>query len=179
MLSRIDGAFIWLNKFILGLLVLVMTLLVFANVVLRYAVGDSLSWVEELTRYMMIWCAYLGAGLALRNGSHVAVEVVQDALPVRIMQTLRFAVAIVMLIFLVIVAWYGFRYSSMTMTQSSAVLSLPLGLVYLAVPVGCVLSTLHLLLGFRRYVSRQFEQDAAVQVPEQAPAIACADGVRP
>jgi len=179
MLSRIDGAFIWLNKFILGLLVLTMTLLVFANVVLRYVAGDSLSWVEELTRYMMIWSAYLGAGLALRNGSHVAVEVVQDALPVRAMQGLRFVVAIAMLIFLIVVAWYGFRYSSMTMTQSSAVLSLPLGLVYLAVPVGCVLSTVHLLLGFRRYVSRQFEQDTAVQVAEQSPVIACVDGGRP
>lgn len=171
MLSRIDGALIWLNQFVLGVLVLIMTVLVFANVVLRYVVGDSLSWVEELTRYMMIWAAYLGAGLALRNGSHVAVELVQDALPVRAMHLVRFAVAIAILVFLAIVAWYGFAYSSMTMMQSSAVLNLPLGLVYLAVPVGCVLSMLHLLLGFRNYVTRQFDLGEEAEAIGEAPAL--------
>ncbi|AYD03693.1 TRAP transporter small permease [Neorhizobium sp. NCHU2750] len=171
MLSRIDGALIWLNKFVLGVLMLIMTVLVFANVVLRYVVGDSLSWVEEVTRYMMIWAAYLGAGLALRNGSHVAVELVQDALPTPAMHAVRFCVAVAILVFLGFVSWYGFAYSSVTMMQSSAVLNLPLGMVYLAVPVGCVLSMLHLLLGFRNYVTRRFDAAETAEAIGEAPAM--------
>lgn len=176
MLSQIDGALIWLNKFVLGMLMLIMTVLVFANVVLRYIMGDSLSWVEEVTRYMMIWAAYLGAGLALRNGSHVAVELLQDALPTGAMHAVRFAVAVAVLIFLAFVSWYGFAYSSMTMMQSSAVLNLPLGLVYLAVPVGCLLSMLHLLLGFRNYVTRRFDAGEEAEAIGQAPALAAMEG---
>ncbi|CAM3687116.1 TRAP transporter small permease [Bordetella tumulicola] len=180
MLARIDSALIWLNKFILGTLVLGMTLLVFANVVLRYLGGSSLSWVEELTRYMMIWCVYLGAGLALRNGSHVAVELLQDALPKRAMHALRVAVAMAILAFLLTIAWYGFAYSSRTMMQSSAVMSLPLGLVYLAVPVGCVLSTVHLLFGFRRYVTRQFDSETPDEtVDGPVPLMTAPEGGRP
>lgn len=154
MLSKFDRAFVWANQALVGSFMLIMTVLVFANVVMRYLAGISLPWVEELTRYMMIWMAYLGAGLALRAGAHVAVEVVQDALPARLTRLLRTAIAVAILGFLLAVAWYGFTYSQFTMRQSSPVLNLPLGIIYLGVPIGCLLCAIHLLLGFRQYVER-------------------------
>ncbi|MCD2184643.1 TRAP transporter small permease [Rhizobium sp. GN54] len=154
MLSKFDRAFIWSNQFLIGALMLIMTVLVFANVVLRYVVGISLPWVEEISRYMMIWVAYLGAGLALRGGAHVAVEVLQDALPARLTRLLRIAIAVAILLFLGSVAWYGFAYAQFAMRQHSPVLNLPLGLVYMGVPIGCLVCAIHLVLGFRSYVER-------------------------
>lgn len=156
MLRSLDRAFIWLNQFLVGGLMLVMTVLVFANVVLRYLASVSLPWVEELTRYMMIWVAYLGAGLALRAGTHVAVELLQDMVPAPLTHVLRTGIAVVILVFLAAVAWYGFSYTLFAMRQTSPVLSVPLGIVYLGVPLGCVLAATHLLLGLRSYVSRDF-----------------------
>jgi TRAP-type transport system small permease protein len=161
-LERFDRGLVAANRFVVGGLMLAMAVLVFANVVLRYLFGSSLPWVEELTRYMMIWLAYLGAGLALRAGTHVAVEVVQDAAPDRIVTVMRGVIAALVLVFLAAVAWYGFAYAQFAMRQSSAVLRLPLGLVYLGVPIGCTLMGVHLLLALRRYVRREFD------VPEPA-----------
>jgi TRAP-type C4-dicarboxylate transport system permease small subunit len=162
MLERFDRDLVRANRFVVGGLMLAMTVLVFANVVLRYLFGNSLPWVEELTRYMMIWLAYLGAGLALRAGTHVAVEVLQDALPELVVMVLRGVIAALVLVFLAAVAWYGFAYAQFAMRQSSAVLRLPLGLVYFGVPIGCTLMAVHLLLGLRRYLRRDFD------VPEPA-----------
>lgn len=75
MLAAFDRSVVTANRFVIAALLAIMTLLVFGNVVLRYGFGSSLPWVEEATRYMMIWTAYLGGGLAFRAGSHVAVEV--------------------------------------------------------------------------------------------------------
>src|SRR3546814_379287 len=99
MLERFDRGLVSINRFAVGSLMLVMTILVFANVVLRYLFNSSLTWVEELTRYMMIWVAYLGAGLALRAGTHVAVEVLQDVMPAPAVKALRGLIATVVFIF--------------------------------------------------------------------------------
>ena len=49
-----------------------MATVVFANVALRFLTDNSILWVEELSRYLMIWLTFLGAGLVLRYGGHVA-----------------------------------------------------------------------------------------------------------
>lgn len=151
-LQRLDRAFVLTNQFVVAALLAAMTGLVFTNVAMRYLMGHSLTWVEELTRYMMIWLAYLGAGLAWRAGAHVAVDLLHGAIPAASARALRLAIAVGMIAFLAAVGWYGVAYSSFAMSQKSAVLSLPLGLVYWAIPTGCLLMILHVILGLRSYV---------------------------
>ncbi|MCJ8520936.1 TRAP-type C4-dicarboxylate transport system permease small subunit [Pseudorhizobium tarimense] len=169
MLQKADFYFVWANKIVIGLLMLVMTILVFANVVMRYFVGISLPWVEESTRYMMIWVAYLGAGLALRAGAHVAVEVVQDMLPPTVVVRVRLILGAMILLFLLSVAWYGLAYAQFAMPQTSPVLGIPLGIIYLGVPIGCLLAAIHLLFGFRPYVDRIPHLPGADEQPVNEP----------
>lgn len=53
----------WLNEnleeFLLVILLIGMTLIMGIQVLCRYAFGMSLSWSEELTRYLFIWCGFL------------------------------------------------------------------------------------------------------------------------
>ena len=73
-LRRLERAFVRLNQGLVMLMMMAMAALVFTNVVTRYLFGFSLNWAEEASRYLMIWVAYLGAGLAMREGRHVAIE---------------------------------------------------------------------------------------------------------
>lgn len=148
------------NRGVIAGLLGLMAVLVVANVALRYLFGVSLSWVEELTRYMMIWTAWLGAGLAFRAGTHVAVEVFQDTLPEPRRRLLRWGILMVMAVFMAVVAWLGVRYAIFAWRQQSPVLGVPLGLVYLAVPVGALLALLHLLLAAQRIVAGEAEPAA-------------------
>jgi hypothetical protein len=83
-LRRLERAFVWLNQGLVMLMMMAMAALVFTNVVTRYLFGFSLNWAEETSRYLMIWVAYLGAGLAMREGRHVAIEYLQGLLPPRL-----------------------------------------------------------------------------------------------
>src|SRR3989442_14078972 len=74
MLNRIERALVACNRWLLIVLLLAMACIVFANVVLRYTTGDSIVWAEEVARHMMIWVTFLGAGLVLRFGGHVAID---------------------------------------------------------------------------------------------------------
>ncbi|WP_291297437.1 TRAP transporter small permease [Elioraea sp.] len=165
-LHRADRAFIALNQAVLAALLAAMAALVFANVVARYLFNASFGWVEELTRYMMIWLAYLGAGLALRHGNHVAVMLLVDALPRTPALLLRGLVGLVLAGFVAALAWIGWEYADFAMRQRTPVLQWPTGYVYLAIPIGCVLMAAHLLLSFRSFAEGR--ADLALRGPDSA-----------
>jgi TRAP-type C4-dicarboxylate transport system permease small subunit len=135
-----------------------MALLVFLNVITRYAFNHSIIWVEELTQYEMIWVAYLGAGLALREGRHVAVDTLQDWLPAWPRRALRTLIAVAMAAFLAVLVVLGFQIAAFTWNQETPVLNVPAGVPYLAVPLGAAAVLLHLLTFWRQFVAREFDR---------------------
>jgi len=153
MLARVESLFVSANRWILIVLIGVMAALVVGNVISRYAFSHSFSWVEEATRYMMIWAAFLGAGPALRVGGHIAVETLPQALPPAGAKVLRLVLMTVMALTLAVLAWVGIDYVAFAWEQESPVLGWSLGKVYLAIPVGAVLTLIHMALIARPWVA--------------------------
>jgi TRAP-type C4-dicarboxylate transport system permease small subunit len=144
-MQTFDRLFLRANRLALIGLLGAMATMVFANVVLRYLTDRSLLWVEEASRYTMIWLTFLGAGLVLRYGGHIGIEALHDRFP-RQAPLLRALVALLMLGFFAFMAWIGVRYASLTWGQTTAVMEIPIGAVYLAMPIGFALLAVHLLL---------------------------------
>jgi TRAP-type C4-dicarboxylate transport system permease small subunit len=158
-----EQRFVQVNRALVGLAMAAIFALVFLNVVLRYGFGTSLSWVEEVARFLMIWGVFLGAGLALREGRHVSIDVLQDRLPEATRRLLRIAIAVVVLIFLVGLGYLGLRFVIFAWDKVTMALQISRGIPYLAVPLGCALFAIHLLLFFRRFLDRDWEE---VVVPQ-------------
>jgi TRAP-type C4-dicarboxylate transport system permease small subunit len=117
------------------------------SVVVRY-VGifpGSLHWATEFSRFAIIWIVMLGSVLALHEGAHMAIDVV-DLLPRRWRRAVRAAGYLMGVAFLGALAWQGFKLSQATMRQISPALGLPMGYAYLAIPVGATLMTLQSIL---------------------------------
>lgn len=177
-LARFDAWFVRINQWLVIALMAAMVALVFTNVVGRYVFNVSFGWAEELSRFAMIWVTFLGAGLALRYGQLVAVEVVQAALPEGARIALRWLAALLILAFLLALIWLGSQFVGFSWRNRTAVLRLPRGLPYMAVPIGATFLMLHLVLVWRRFVRGEFEpfidldDDSAAQERAQ-------DGERP
>ena len=154
--SRFERYLVAANRAIIFIMMAVMATLVFVNVVTRYVFNFSIIWAEEVSQYLMIWIAYLGAGLALREGRHVAVEMLQDRLPTALGRRVRMAVGGLVLAFLGAVTVLGFQFVVFVWNQETPVLNISLGIPSLAIPIGALLFALHLLLMFRNYVGRQY-----------------------
>ncbi|HEX9898821.1 MAG TPA: TRAP transporter small permease [Candidatus Methylomirabilis sp.] len=155
-LSRFEQVLITVNRAIIFLMMAVMATLVFTNVITRYIFNFSIIWAEEVSQYLMIWIAYLGAGLALREGRHVAVEMLQDRLPAALGRGVRMAVGGLVLAFLGVVTVLGFQFAVFVWNQETPVLNVSLGIPSLAIPIGALLFALHLLFMFRNYVERRY-----------------------
>ena len=143
---------------IIGLVVMVA--LTFASTMIRLVPGyGGIYWAEEVTRYVSVWVVFLGAGLGVRFGIHLNVDLFTAALPAGAQRALVILSLLLMLIFETILVYYGTQLTISNYDQQSASLRLPMAYAYGAIPVGGALmlfETLRLLgfeLAGRRSVS--------------------------
>lgn len=167
-LGAAEAAFVAANRWAVIGLMASMAVLVFANVVSRYLLNASIIWVEEITRYMMVWVGFLGSGLVLRLGAHIGVDVLQDVLPARAAQTLRAAIVALLAATFAAMTWHGVRYVAFAWGQETPVLNWSTGAIYLVIPIGSALMLVHLAFIARGYVAaREYPQDDSFR-PEEA-----------
>ncbi|HTS23751.1 MAG TPA: TRAP transporter small permease [Casimicrobiaceae bacterium] len=167
MLHRFDRALLAINRWLLIAILAATASMVFVNVVLRFATDHSILWVEEASRYLMIWLTFIGVGPVLRYGGHLGIDTLQEALPRRA-SAVRATIFAVLLGFFAFMVWVGLRYAAFAWQQTTPVLGIPIGAVYLAMPAGFALATIHLFLMARGYVrgrallaDGEFDADAA------------------
>jgi C4-dicarboxylate transporter DctQ subunit len=133
LLARYDK----LEEYVLVGSLAVTVALVFLQVIMRYVFNNSLSWSEELTRYIFIWQIWLGASIGLRDKKHIKVEVLESIL------SPGWKLAFDILASLIWLAANGFLLYSGTLLvidlfqkhSVSTALQAPLWVVYAALPV--------------------------------------------
>ena len=153
MLNRIERILVACNRWLLILLLVAMACIVFANVVLRYTTGDSIVWAEEVARHLMIWVTFLGAGLVLRFGGHVAIDNLHQAVSTRSARWLRTVVAVGIGVFCLVMTYFSVLYVWATRFQTTAATDIPSSFIYLAMPMGFLLMFVHLLFIVRSYIA--------------------------
>ncbi|HEY8607808.1 MAG TPA: TRAP transporter small permease [Noviherbaspirillum sp.] len=161
----IEKLFLAANRWIVIAMMAAMVVMVFANVVSRYVWNYSFIWAEELSQYLMVWITFLGAGLALREGRHVAVELLQDRLPVRTRAWVRHLVAALIIVFLLALVVLGFQFALFAWEQETPVMNIPLGIPYLAVPLGALLLLVHIGFIYRAFVDNRLEYPESLEAP--------------
>ena len=65
-----------------ALLLAIMVVLVFGNVVLRYAFNSGITVSEEMSRWLFVWLTFLGATVALKEHGHLGTDMLVARLPV-------------------------------------------------------------------------------------------------
>jgi TRAP-type C4-dicarboxylate transport system permease small subunit len=123
----------------------VMTVIIILQVFMRYLFLFSLSWSEEVARYLMIWGSFLGASLALKYGFHIGVEFVINRIPEKMRGWVSLIAKIGTLIFLIYFTLGGFRVSWAVRDQDSPALLFSMAYAYLSAPVGGVFMIIQLL----------------------------------
>lgn len=156
-LAAFERVLLACNRGLIVAMMAAMVALVFANVVSRYVLNFSIIWAEELSQYLMVWIAFLGAGLAMREGRHVAVEMLQNALPPSLARTARMIVIVAILAFLATLVVLGAMFVSFAWDQETPVMNIPTGIPYLAVPIGALLFFVHMVFISGDYLHKRVE----------------------
>jgi TRAP-type transport system small permease protein len=107
---------------------------------------DSLPWSEEAARYIMIWLSWIGGGLALRRGAHIAVDFLVEALPALLRRVVMIAAHLLTIGFLVLVFVYSIELTRGVAMQSTIGLGVSMQVPYAAMPIGTALMLYHALV---------------------------------
>ncbi|MFM2241068.1 MAG: hypothetical protein RJA69_2442, partial [Pseudomonadota bacterium] len=159
-MKRLEQGFHAINRWMLIGMLAVMSVIIFCNVVLRYTTSQSIEWAEEVSRHLMIWVTFIGAGPVLRYGGHIAVENLQDALPKSVARLLRVIIAMLVGGMLVFLFWFGLEYMDRTQYQLTPSTQISFAYVYAGLPIGAAMALIHWLLIVRDYVlERRFASD--------------------
>jgi len=126
-------------------MVAVMTVIIINQVFMRYLFLYSLSWSEEVARYLMIWVSFLGASLALKYGFHIGVEFVINRIPEKMRGWVNLTAKLGTLLFLIYFTIGGFRVSWAVRDQDSPALLFSMAYAYLSAPVGGLFMIIQLL----------------------------------
>ncbi len=108
----------------------------------RFILRNPSSFTEELARYLLIWVGLLGASYASGKKMHLAITVVLEGLKGKMRLGAELIIqACVFAFSLLVMVVGGFRLAAMTFTlkQISAALRIPLGYVYLVIPLSGLL----------------------------------------
>ena len=107
----------------------------FLNVTMRYVFSRSIVWADEAARLSFIVFAFLAAALAVASRSHLAIDTVVARMPSVLRRVVIVATAICAIALFGLLVVGGGRQAIANLAQASPALRLPLGWVYMGIPV--------------------------------------------
>jgi TRAP-type C4-dicarboxylate transport system permease small subunit len=165
-MTKIVDAYFWLLRALIALFLAIMVVLVFGNVVLRYAFNSGITVSEELSRWLFVWLTFLGAIVAMREHGHLGV----DSLVKRLPTAGKKAALIVSQVLMLYVTWLLLRGSwEQTLINwdvAAPVSGLSVGLFYGVGVVFAVSTGLILVADLYRVVAGRLSESELVMVKE-------------
>ena len=70
-----------LEEFFMIPLIFAMSIIIFIQVVMRYVFQSSLTWSEELARYMFVWLVYFSVSYTARREKHIRIDAAINLYP--------------------------------------------------------------------------------------------------
>lgn len=137
---------IHLQRGIVALSAVILTLLIFVQVVTRYLFNYAIFGIEELATYVAVWFYMLGAGIGAHSRGHISASLVDLVLTGELGQLI--VKAFTALVGVVLCGWMtlwavGFAGWSFKRDMMSIELGISMGWVHIAIPIGLGLMTLY------------------------------------
>lgn len=125
---------------IISTLLAVMVGLMLWQVFTRYLLETPALFTEESLRFMMIWTGLLGTAYCFGTRQHLALELLPSLAPPRIRRGLGVFNALTTIGFAIATMFFGgWQASTSSMQQLSPIMQIPIGYVYLVLPLAAVL----------------------------------------
>jgi len=136
--KKIDKVIEWLLVAIMSILVIDVLWQVFS----RYVLASPSSFTDELAGFLLIWVGLLGAAYVAGKNEHLAIDLMLQKMKGAKKRRLQIIINTIVGVFALFVMVFGgiwLVYTRFYLNVKSAALALPLGYVYLIVPISGLL----------------------------------------
>jgi TRAP-type C4-dicarboxylate transport system permease small subunit len=135
-----------LVNFVIIALMVAMTVVMFAQVVLRVTGAPSLMWGEEALRFMFIWTVFLGLPTAIYYNDLTRFDLLMEHLPPFFRKALESVILVLIGVILYFIATGMSRVVTRQMRQMATSMPIPMGVVYYIIPVCAILAMCYIAI---------------------------------
>lgn len=138
------------------------TLLVFFQIIMRSIFNASISWSEELSRYIFIWQIWIGTSIAYSYGEHIQVELIYNLIKAKKGQEiLKLIVDIMWIVFNIFLVVIGFKMCKSMMLRNalSSGMRVHLAYVYAVLPLSSSVLSIKILNTIIKRVKKLFTNE--------------------
>lgn len=171
MLNSLIDRYCKLISVLVALCLLVMVVMVFGNVVLRYGFNSGLAVSEELSRWLFVWMTFLGAVIALRDNAHLGTDMLVSRLGPLGKRICMGLSLLLMLYSLWLLCRGSYEQLMLNIDSESPVMQVSMGWFHASGLVFGVLGAPILVLDLHRLLTGQIDNDhlMLIQESEEAP----------
>jgi TRAP-type C4-dicarboxylate transport system permease small subunit len=101
--------------------------------IITRALGDPLIWTDEVSRFLMLWCAVCGWVIASRRRAHIRIRFFHDLLPPRAWRAAEIAMQAAMAVFGLAAGWYSIHLVAVNWDLEAT--TVPISIAWLYVPM--------------------------------------------
>lgn len=164
-LGVIDTVIGRVESFLLAVGVLLMALNTSANVLGRFAFGNSIFFAEELNRILIILITFAGISYAARHGRHIRMSAIYDAMPPKLRRVLMIAITLITAVLMFGLCYYAVNYIGTQASRGRVLpsLQIPVWIILVWVPVGFFMTGMqYLLTAIKNMTSKDIYLSTAV-----------------
>jgi len=121
-----------------------MATVVMMGVIARYLIQNPMPWTEEVSRFLMIWVALLGASIAMRQRAHLGLLYFVSMFPVVVQRLVKLFNDWLIMVFLYILTSYGLKMVEAAKVQIEPSTGITMNYPLLCVPISGLLIMIQL-----------------------------------
>ncbi|VVP13442.1 hypothetical protein PS903_03385 [Pseudomonas fluorescens] len=146
LLLRINDRIYMTCIWVAGMSVLAIALIIPWGVFARYILGTGSSWPEPTAILLMMVFTFIGAAASYRAGAHMAVAMLTDRMTPQLRRTMSIVSQLLMATICLFMTVWGTKLCISTWNQfMSALPTLRVGITYMPIPVGGLLTLIFVL----------------------------------
>ncbi len=126
------------EEFVANLLLVAITVLVFASAIAR-TVGHPLNWAVDISLLLFAWQVFIGGDIAVRNTDLIGVELIANKFPGKVQKALKLVFFVMIIIFLAVLVYFGIPLLIQNWKRLFQVLPISYSWATMSVPVGAFL----------------------------------------
>lgn len=140
----------------------VMVGIIFFQVIMRYVFNNSLSWSEELGKFLFVWLSWIGISIGHKRKEHIKITLLVDKFPHKLKKLTEAISELILIVICGITMYYGVVMINIQKNVPYAGIKISTSWGYLSLVLGCGLFIIRSILIFIETIKSISENDIII-----------------
>lgn len=122
------------------------------QVFFRYVLNSSISWVEEILGFLMVWLTFVGSALALHEKGHIGMNLIEAYIPYKFRIAFKIILDLFTTAFLLVFTWASIMLAMKLSSNYAVSFKVSMGIIYSVLPIAGAMMAITVLRDISLYI---------------------------